>query len=580
MFVLVPLDRVQMNPWQPRQSHDEAHIAALAADIQARAATKPDTLGLLQLPAGRIVGADGRTPVTVEGRRGINFSIALVAQDAWVQLAYGHSRFAAFCMLAKTDKRFAKVPVELIAWNDEEMATSAWSENEARSALNPLEKAMALQRYMQDFGWTQQALAERLNLDRSTIANTIRLLKLPPEAQALLATGALSGRQAAALVPLVDLPAPALARAEHAYEQARPSQVFAAAPTLSSDAIRQRVHQVINYATRDLALAVFPLDTAFVTDDVVSPTCSACPIRVRRDQEQRCPDDACYHHKWTVWKAQQLQQASAAMGGAPIADTMVAYNAFTVFVATDPVQTIRQQGCDRLHVQWTDHGPADHTGVPHCRLICVHGASKPCTCLQQAKIEAQAADPDVQARKEQMAAAQALIDQSVQAVYDALVTNELGVWRGLGARLGYQGDVKKTAALDMAACQQAVARGIVTYMIYARPNVDAVRDELAKLLDRLDIPRPWERPTPADIEKKLARIEGWLAGAHHEPPTPAALRGNLDNLDTLLFEELPGVPGADRIGARIMSAQVTICEMLQQHEDVGAQTPDAVLIGA
>lgn len=573
MFVLVPLNRVQMNPWQPRQHHDEAHIAALAADIQARVDTKPDTLGLLQLLAGRIVGADGRTPVTIEGRRGINFSIALVAQDAWVQLAYGHSRFAAFCLLAKTDKRFAKVPVELVAWNDEEMATSAWSENEARSALNPLEKAMALQRYMADFGWTQQHLGERLKLDRSTVANKLRLLKLAPDAQALLATGALSERQAQALVPLADLPAEALARAEKEWE--KPSKLLAEAPLLSSDAIRDRVHRVVNVATRDLKLAVFPHDQDVGAADVVSPTCSTCPIRVRRGEEWRCPDYGCFDRKTAAWKAQQLRTASTALGGLPIADELTPGAAITSFRMSDPLAEIRQQGCGHLHVQWRNYGtdvglPID----PHCQLVCVHGQGKHCACVQRIKADAKAADPEEQARTTREHESQSLRDQAAHAVHEALAFDQVEVWRAVAVAVNYALH-GKIASMDVVACQRAIAQTLVDHKAAHFGNdVDRTRDTLATMLGGMDVPRPWQRPTLVDVEKKLARIEGWLAGAHAEPPTPAALRGNLDNLDRLLFEELPGVPGADRIGARIMSAQVDIRNVLQSLEDVGAHTLD------
>ncbi len=574
MFVLVPLDRVQMNPWQPRQHHDEAHIAALAADIKQRADTKPDTLGLLQLPAGRIVGSDGRTPVTIEGWRGINFSDALIAQDAWVQLAFGHSRFRAFCLLAKEDKRFARLPVERIAWDDEEMATSAWSENEARSALNPLEKAMALQRYMADFGWTPQDLGERLKLDHSTIANKLRLLKLAPDAQQLLATGALSERQAQALVALADLPPQALARAEKEWE--KPSKLFADAPTLSSDAIRDRVHRVVNVATKDLKLAVFPRDQDVGAVDVVSPACTTCPIRVRRGDEQRCPDDGCWERKAEAWKAQQLAAASAVLGGLPVVDSLVSYAARTS-LGDEIGATIQQQGCERLHLQWNEYSADGFDGFPHCRLVCVHGdgRSAHCACAKRLHAEREAANPEEQARKEQTAAAQALIDQSVQAVLAALVANEIGVWRALAAKLDYQLDMKKAAALDFHTCQQAVARCIVEREVYVRPDVDKVRDGLATILDAMAVPRPWLRPTLADVEKKLARIEGWIAGWDTAPLTADALRGNEQNLWDL-FEQVPArAPGVDQVGARIMSAQVTIREMLQQHEDVDAQTIDA-----
>jgi len=563
-----------MNPWQPRQGLDDAHIAALAADIQGRIDMKPDTRGLLQLPAGRLVGADGRTPTTLS-RQTVRFHEDLVRENAFIQLAYGHNRFAAFVLLAKADKRFAKLPLELVAWNDEEMATSAWSENESRSDLNPLEKAIALQRYMQDFGWTQQHLGERLKLDRSTIANKLRLLKLAPDAQALLATGQLSERQAQALVPLADLPPAALARAEKEWE--KPSKLLAEAPTLSSDAIRDRVHRVVNVATRDLKLAVFPPDQDVGAADVVSLTCTTCPIRVRRGDEQRCPDYGCWDRKAETWKTQQLTAASAALGGLPVADELTPYAALTP-LGNDTGATIQQEGCSRLHVQWSQYS-AGMDGFPRCRLVCMHGVGRgmQCACQKRLLAAQQASNPEEQARKEQIAAAQSLIDQSAAAVLDALVAHDIGVWRALAAKLDYQLDAKKVASFDLAACQQAVARRIVHSEVFAGPDVDRVRDGLAKLLDGMAVPRPWLRPTLVDIERKLARIEGWIAGWDEQPPTADALRGNGNNLDEL-FELLPAqAPGVEQVGARIMSAQVDIRHALQALDDVGAQTHDVAV---
>lgn len=95
-MIRVPLDRVHPSPWQPREGLDELYVKERAASIHARAATKPDTSGLLQLPAVWLIEADG-TPVaddisTLDG----DLSDLLRSTNRFVQLAYGHNRFAAF----------------------------------------------------------------------------------------------------------------------------------------------------------------------------------------------------------------------------------------------------------------------------------------------------------------------------------------------------------------------------------------------------------------------------------------------------------------------------------------------------
>lgn len=572
MTVYVPLDRLRPNRWQPRQYHDPVWVAEVAASIAELAATMPETLGLLQVPAARLVDTNG-TPATLT-RPTVRFHDDVVREDLYVELAYGHTRAEAFRHLAATDaKRWGRLPLTLVVWSNEQMAKTAWFENNARKDLTPLEEAQYIARVMQDFGWTQQQVAAHLKLDRTTVANKLRLLKLPPDAQALLATSALSERQAQALVALADLPPQALARAEKEWE--KPSKLLAEAPLLSSDAIRDRVHRVVNVATRDLKLAHFPLDEDTGATEMVSPTCTGCPIRVRRGDEQRCPDYGCWERKAEVWKERQLQAASAALGGVPIADEQTAYRALTP-LGNATGTAIQQAGCNRLHVQWNAYGGGSIDGFPRCRLVCVHGEGRGvhCACEKRLLAAQHAADPEKHARMECQQQAQAMIDQGAAAVYAALTENELGVWRALAAKLDYELDIKKAAALDLHACQQVVARCLVAREVYVRPDVDKVRDELARVLDAMAVPRPWERPTLADIERTVAGIEGWLVGPHAEPPTVDALQENAQHLDDLVAQVPTQAPGAHQVYARMMRAQVDIRHALEQAEHVCAHTPE------
>jgi ParB family chromosome partitioning protein len=94
--------------------------------------------------------------------------------------------------------------VLVVEADDREVAELAIVENLQRKDLNPLEKAASFQRYLRDFGGTQEELAARLKLDRSTIANLIRLLELPDAVQDAICQGRITQGHARALLPLGD----------------------------------------------------------------------------------------------------------------------------------------------------------------------------------------------------------------------------------------------------------------------------------------------------------------------------------------------------------------------------------------
>jgi len=96
------------------------------------------------------------------------------------------------------------VPVNVIEADDRQTAELAIVENLQRKDLNPLEKAASFQQYLSQYGCTQEELAGRLKLDRSTIANFIRLLELPEAVQEAIRCGRITQGHARALLPLGD----------------------------------------------------------------------------------------------------------------------------------------------------------------------------------------------------------------------------------------------------------------------------------------------------------------------------------------------------------------------------------------
>ncbi len=157
---------IDRNPYQPRQQFDEAEMADLCDSIRAH--------GFLQ-------------PIVVR------------PMFDRFQIIAGERRFRAAQLAA-----WQQVPVLVREADDRQMAELAIVENVQRKDLNALEKAASFQRYIQEYGCTQEELANRVNIDRSTVANLIRLLELPEAVKTLVATGEISQGHARALLPLGD----------------------------------------------------------------------------------------------------------------------------------------------------------------------------------------------------------------------------------------------------------------------------------------------------------------------------------------------------------------------------------------
>ena len=152
------------NPYQPRQDFDEAEIADLCDSIR----------------DPRLSPADRR-------RRQVDE----------FQIIAGERRFRA-AQLASWER----VPVQVREVDDRQMAELAIVENVQRKDLNAMEKASSFQRYLQEYGCTQEELASRVNVDRSTVANLIRLLELPEKSSRWSSTASITQGHARALLPL------------------------------------------------------------------------------------------------------------------------------------------------------------------------------------------------------------------------------------------------------------------------------------------------------------------------------------------------------------------------------------------
>jgi len=161
----IPIEKISPNPDQPRRSFDSEKLDDLAASIKEK--------GIIQ-------------PLIVRPKPGADGTFEIVA---------GERRWRAAQMA-----KLHEVPVLIREFDDTEVLEVAIIENIQRADLNPVEEAAGYQQLMDNFGHTQERLAEALGKSRSHIANSMRLLGLPSEVQTYLGEGKLSAGHARALI--------------------------------------------------------------------------------------------------------------------------------------------------------------------------------------------------------------------------------------------------------------------------------------------------------------------------------------------------------------------------------------------
>ena len=161
----LPVGAIDVNPYQPREHFDEASLSTLTASIR--------EVGVLQ-------------PILVRAKGPEQFEL-IAGERRW-----------------RAAKRAGLKTIPAIVRNIEDLTSleHALVENLHRQDLDPLEEAAAYQQLMEDFGMTQEAVAQRVGKSRSAVANSLRLLQLPPSVQALIVSGDLTAGHARALLGL------------------------------------------------------------------------------------------------------------------------------------------------------------------------------------------------------------------------------------------------------------------------------------------------------------------------------------------------------------------------------------------
>ncbi len=163
----IDINLIETNPFQPRTEFDETALRELAQSIKEQ--------GVIQ-------------PVTVR-KLGYNK----------YQLISGERRLRASKMAG-----VSKIPAFIRVANDEQMLELALIENIHRENLNAIEVAISYQRLIDECGLTQEEVSEKVGKSRSSVANFLRLLKLPPEVQLAIRDGHISMGHARALININD----------------------------------------------------------------------------------------------------------------------------------------------------------------------------------------------------------------------------------------------------------------------------------------------------------------------------------------------------------------------------------------
>jgi ParB family chromosome partitioning protein len=365
--ILVLLDQIDPNPYQPRLSEDAVVIAEIAASIEKN--------GLMQIPSAREVNGQ-------------------------IQLAFGHTRWKAFQLLGSQGKTAlgmsSNVVMPLIVRDltDLQMFELGVAENIKRRDLNPIETATSMRVYMDGFGKNSEEAAEFFNVSAETVRGTVRLLNLPAVAQQKLGNGEITVGTARVLLSMMKVASEAeikdaLKQIEENDEDVSPEAIIESAVDrldgvvdmwrdyegpprggrdlwlikmknfpnkllailtaeelaialgiqnnakalklvgeyleyIEADSIQedeegydQELHDACKGQAQVRLEALIKLDVTYgerIQHLINPPACTACPFYTKVHGSHYCGLEICYQRKKAAWKIQMIQAASKNLG--------------------------------------------------------------------------------------------------------------------------------------------------------------------------------------------------------------------------------------------------------------------------
>lgn len=351
------LEQVLPNPFQTRQSEDQEHVQSLAMSIAEQT--------MLQIPSARPSAAD----------------------DQKVELVFGHSRLAAYKFLsAAGNTGFESIPLNLVEMTDEQMFQAAVAENRERKDLTPIEEALAMQVYIDQFHKTSAEVGELFHLSDSAVRGKMRLLNIPDEIKPLVGKSITEGA-ARELITFLDLPEELLNN-KNAWETQTPREkmIDAAKAGASTELMAEKVSQFIFGRGQNMALKPWKHTDELVGDGIVG-ICKGCAFLQKRDNQDICMKMECYEAKVTAWQWQYLMQASLLSGILVLDDDRNNYSGHTSFHygREGKLKKIRAGRCENLRLKYFAQS---HTldinsrvdGFDHAEIVCGK-AERFCSCL-------------------------------------------------------------------------------------------------------------------------------------------------------------------------------------------------------
>lgn len=535
--VPIPVDLVDPNPEQPRFHFDETALKELADNIQRR--------GLIQ-------------PIVVQPN-GDRFT-----------LHDGERRWRAHKLAGLTE-----VPAYIVppGADPKELLLRAIAANDQRADLSPIERAKSYQRLHDDYGLSDAAIAEEVGKSRSVVANLRRLLQLPDDRQQQVASGELSERQALALLPFYQLHPQiqeALGNTWHMRDILQnPGEV-------TSGKLRSQIRDGLQYITTHFS--TFDPAAQLGGGGVRHSLCADCPFFIKVGDEARCADKACRDAKEASYFLNLLEEAKVLTGLNHVQPSRtLTHNQKTEFYSWNKpiLEYALAHGCRNLILYADRHSTsaARPDGVSeYVHYICLHPgkSEKSCTCRQAVESD------KVSAEKLRKVQVQRVKDQAIAALLPELEACGLTALKLMAPFVVEYSEKKK---IDPATSPAKLARMVANHMVNRELWVTNDPDRAAQMRQDwftkigLTIDSP---PHLSDLDRRLARLEGWLTDHEERPPAEQvkAIRGNLTNL-ARVGEELGQVSGAteDELSsftARFDLTKRTLLTWLEQVEALAA----------
>lgn len=333
MLVYVPLNHIDDNPYQRRAEYGD--IEELAERIHSAKESYPETLGLMQVPRGRVVVVDTDTVVGSDSVK------RFVGRDGrWnedpktfrIQLAFGHRRKRAFEYLnrfgEKYDGDYYYMPIHIDPLTDKQMLDAVWAENYERKDISAVEQAELIQLKMQQLGEsaTHATIGQEWGLSRPVITNRLGLLGLPDSIKQANREGKLSERQCQALKPIIEIGQLAgkvkwgtTIGGNFSWETpAGPELVIEKAiaepDKVTSDALREHTQRMLKHAGEQVP-DVIASHKFGELGGIEQPQCKGCRFRIN----QYCLDTNCLKNKTKAWPDIALEKFSKKTG-IPVSD--------------------------------------------------------------------------------------------------------------------------------------------------------------------------------------------------------------------------------------------------------------------